>query len=67
MDEQGMKFLNGFKTILGAVGLVVSIAVPSLSSTVAEAAPHAVNIAQGAFGLLVLLGVIHKAEKSNAK
>lgn len=67
MDEQGLKFLNGFKTILGSIGLVVSVALPRLSDTVAQAAPHAISIAQGAFGLLALLGLIHKAEKKAAQ
>lgn len=61
--DQGMKFLNGFKTILGAVGMVVTIAAPSLAPAIGEAAPHAISVAQGVFGLLTVLGIIHKAEK----
>lgn len=63
MDEQGMKFLNGFKTILGVTGTVLTILVPKIAPVVTDAAPHAINIAQGAFGLLTVLGLIHKAEK----
>lgn len=58
-----MKFLDGFKTILGAVGLAISVIAPQASDTVANVGPHAVGIAQGVFGLLAVLGVIHKAEK----
>jgi hypothetical protein len=67
MDDQGLKFLNGFKTILGSIGLVVSVVLPHVAGTVAQAAPHAISIAQGAFGLLTLLGLIHKAEKKAAQ
>lgn len=65
MEDQGMKFLNGFKTVLGAVGMVGAIAFPKLAPTIADAAPHAIGVAQGVFGLLLTLGIIHKAEKSN--
>lgn len=59
-----MKFLNGFKTILGLAGTVVSVLAPRYAPALNEAAPHAVAVAQGAFGLLLALGVIHKAEKA---
>lgn len=60
-----MKFLNGFKTVLGLAGTVVTVLAPKFAPTLNEAAPHAVAVAQGAFGLLLALGVIHKAEKAN--
>lgn len=59
-----MKFLNGFKTILGLAGTVVSVLAPRYAPALNEAAPHAVAVAQGAFGLLLALGVIHKVEKA---
>ena len=65
MDSQpGMKFLNGLKTVLGAAGMVVSFAVPHFLPTFSSAAPHVIDIAQGAFGLLTVLGLIHKGEKA---
>ena len=59
-----MKFLNGFKTILGLAGTVVSVLAPRYAPALNEAAPHAVAVAQGAFGLLLALGVIHRVEKA---
>ena len=59
-----MQFLNGFKTILGAAGMVVTIAAPHFAPTFAEATPHAIGVAQGVFGLLGVLGLIHKVEKA---
>lgn len=60
-----MKFLNGFKTIIGLAGVVVSTVVPSLVPVVNEIAPQLVGIAQGVFGVLATLGVVHKVEKIN--
>ena len=65
MDD-GMKFLNGLKTWVGLAGTVISVAVPRLAPTISDAAPHIINVAQGAFGLLLALGLIHKAEKKKA-
>lgn len=65
--EPGMKFLNGFKTVLGAAGMVASIVAPKVVPALTDAAPHAINVAQGVFGLLLALGIIHKAEKSSSK
>lgn len=62
--EPGMKFLNGFKTVLGAAGMVLTIVAPKIVPVITDAAPHAINIAQGAFGLLAVLGLIHKSEKA---
>lgn len=59
-----MKFLNGFKTILGLVGTVVTVLMPKVTpDLVAGVGDHAVAIAQGVFGLLTVLGIIHKVEK----
>ncbi len=66
-DDPGMKFLNGFKTILGAAGMVLTFVAPKIVPAFSDAAPHAINIAQGAFGLLLALGIIHKSEKTGAK
>lgn len=65
--EPGMKFLNGFKSILGAAGMVLTFVAPKVIPVFTDAAPHALNVAQGAFGLLLALGIIHKSEKSAAK
>lgn len=62
-----MKFLDGWKTIIGLVGTVVTVLVPKLDpSLVAGIGEHATGIVQGVFGLLAVLGVIHKAEKKSA-
>ena len=60
-----MKFLDGFKTIIGLVGTALAIVVPHVAPQVQESIPHVIGIAQGAFGLLTVLGVIHKVEKAN--
>lgn len=59
-----MKFLNGFKTIIGLVGSVVTVLIPKVTPDIVSAvSDHAVAVAQGVFGLLTVLGVIHKVEK----
>ncbi len=65
MEEPGMKFLNGLKTVIGVAGTVATLVMPKIVPVITDAAPHAINIAQGAFGLLMVLGIIHKKEKSN--
>ena len=68
-----MKFLNGWKTVLGFVGTGVTLVVASgghpaeIASKVGEIAQHTDAILTGAFGVLGVLGVIHKAEKRAAK
>lgn len=60
-----MRFLDGFKTIIGAVGMVVVTVFPKVAPAVVTGAVEAVTtIATGAFGLLTVLGVIHKVEKA---
>lgn len=56
-----MNFLNGWKTILGAVGLGLTVAVSPEKAT--EIVTNADSVLSGVFGLLTVLGVIHKAEK----
>lgn len=62
-----MKFLDGFKTILGTVVLVVGTAIPKIAPAVAAGAEHAIGIVQGVGGLLAVLGLIHKGEKRAAR
>jgi len=68
-----MKFLNGWKTILGIVGTVGTVLVASggdigkVASVVIAASQHADSIILGASGLLTVLGLVHKAEKKAAK
>lgn len=64
-DNNGMQFLNGFKTVIGLLGTVAAVLVPHIAPTIQAAAPQVVDIAQGAFGLLLTLGIIHKVEKAN--
>lgn len=61
-----MKFLNGFKTAIGLLGMVATVVLPKAVPVINEAAPHAVAVAQGVFGLLTALGIIHKVEKAKA-
>lgn len=61
-----MKFLNGFKTLIGALGLAVSVVLPNVAPGIVDTVGHSVfQVADGVFGALVALGVIHKAEKLN--
>jgi hypothetical protein len=60
-----MKFLNGWKTIIGVIGTVATVLVPKLDPAIIPAiGDHAVGLIQGAFGLLTALGIIHKVEKA---
>lgn len=65
-----MKFLNGWKTVLGFVGLGVTVLssaggdVAQVGAVVGEVAGHVDAVVLGVFGTLAALGVIHKAEKS---
>lgn len=62
-----MNFLNGFKTLIGVVGSVVLILAPRLGVDVVQAVGEQVyGVAQGIFGLLGVLGLIHKVEKKVA-
>lgn len=59
-----MKFLNGFKTVIGVIGSVVLVLAPRVSADVVQAVgDQAYGVAQGIFGLLTVLGIIHKVEK----
>lgn len=63
-----MNFLNGLKTVIGLFGTAITVIVPQVDPSVVSAVgDHAVGIAQGAFGLLTVLGLIHKREKAKAK
>jgi hypothetical protein len=62
-----MKFLDGFKTILGAVVLTASIVAPKFAPQINDAAPHVINLVQGGAGVLLALGIIHKREKKQGK
>lgn len=60
--EAPMKFLNGFKTIIGTFGLVIV--------TIAHEAPQLIPekfqaALAGASAVLVALGLVHKLEKTN--
>lgn len=60
-----MKFLDGFKTVLGAVGVVVSVVAPKVAPALIVGAIESINnMAVGAFSLLTILGIVHKVEKS---
>lgn len=63
-----MKFLNGFKTVIGVLGTVVTVVLPKVTPEVVQAVGGAmVQIAEGAFIMLGALGLIHKGEKAAAK
>lgn len=61
-----MKFLNGFKTVLGIVITVVATVAPTIAPTIIAVGDHVQGIAQGVGGVLVALGLIHKREKAKA-
>jgi hypothetical protein len=68
-----MKFLNGWKTIIGtvvSVGAVLVSAGGDLGKVAAKAVEivgHADAIVVGAGALLAALGLVHKGEKRTAK
>lgn len=66
-----MKFLNGWKTI---IGVVVSIATPivaaggdlgKVGAKILDIVQHGDAVVAGAAALLTTLGIIHKVEKSD--
>lgn len=66
-----MKFLNGFKTIIGVLGAVATplIAVGGDVGKIAQdgisALPHIYSTVEGAFLALTAIGIIHKVEKAS--
>lgn len=63
-----MKFLDGLKTIIGLAGSIVTIVAPKVApDIVGQVGEHVIGISQGVFGLLTVLGLIHKAEKANQR
>lgn len=63
-----MKFLNGFKTVIGLVGTVVTVVFPKMApDVVATVGDGLYGVAQGVFVTLAALGVIHKVEKAADK
>lgn len=60
-----MKFLNGFKTVIGLIGLgLVAI---SQSDAMVLIPPPAQPYVAGAAALLTALGLVHKIEKKKAE
>jgi hypothetical protein len=57
-----MKFLNGFKTILGGAGTVVAFL--SQAQVLPILPPKVQPYVMGAANVLLALGVIHKYEKA---
>lgn len=68
-----MKFLNGWKTILGIVGTVTTLGIANggrvgeIAGTVQQVAGHLDSVALGVFGALTAIGVIHRTEKRKGK
>lgn len=59
-----MRFLNGWKTVLGVAGTLAGVLLPKVHPDVVSGVlGSADNVVVGAFTMLTLLGVIHKAEK----
>lgn len=71
-----MKFLNGWKTILGAAGSVAVIVggalgknvgvIPGVVQTLSDIGEHINAVILGGSAVLGALGIIHKAEKSKS-
>mgnify|MGYP001160660381 CR=1 FL=1 len=67
-----MKFLNGFKTVIGIIGAVATPLVAlggdvgRIATDGIAALPHVYSTVEGAFLTLATLGIIHKAEKRAA-
>lgn len=68
-----MRFLNGFKTVVGVVGSVATLLIAGegrvgeIGRTAVEVASHLESVALGVFGALAALGIIHKGEKASAR
>lgn len=66
-----MRFLNGWKTFLGVVGMFTTVAVSAggdfarIGEVVGNVAGNLDGVVLGAFGTLAALGVIHKGEKAS--
>lgn len=64
-----MKFLNGWKTILGAVGILATPLIATggdlgaVAGKVVEAGQHLDAVIMGGAGVLTVLGVLHKIDK----
>jgi hypothetical protein len=61
--EPGMHFLNGRKTVIGLGGLAAAVGAALSPDVVQAVGERILGIVQGVFGLLSLLGLIHKKEK----
>lgn len=60
-----MKFLDGFKTIIGSVGLLVTVVAPKLDPAIVGAVgQNTVNIATNVFAIITAIGLVHKAVKA---
>lgn len=59
-----MKFLDGWKTVLGVAGCVLTVALPRAQpGVIGGILDNANNAVVGVFGLLTVLGIVHKVEK----
>ncbi len=68
-----MKFLDGWKTVLGVVGAASTVLIASggdlskVGHTVVQIGTNADAVVTGAFGLLAALGIVHKVQKSRGQ
>lgn len=59
-----MNLFNGWKTAIGAVGLILTTIAPKLAPVINEIGPEAINVGANVSALLASIGVIHKLIKS---
>ena len=62
-----MKFLDGFKTILGGAVLVASVVAPHIADVATAVGTGAIQMVQGGAIVLTALGLAHKREKVKAR
>lgn len=59
-----MKFLDGWKTVIGAGGLLIGTFVPKLAPTIGQLMEPALTLGTNVAGVVATIGIIHKIIKS---
>lgn len=58
-----MKFLDGWKTAIGAGGLILTTIVPKWAPAIGDAVPVLVDLGANISGAVALIGILHKIIK----
>ena len=63
-----MNFLNGWKTAIGAAGLLITTFLPKLTPIVDAVGQPALDVGTNIAGVLAFIGIVHKlVKRSKAK